>query len=173
MDTIELLVPTYEYKVQMESYKKEFIENNDSLCGSGGYGNIDKFEDWLEHIKNCSSDETVPENLVPSTTYIAVRKSDGRVVGMIDLRHRLNDYLLKFGGNIGYCVRKSERRKGYAKEMLQLAILKYKNMGTDKVLITCDHNNIASAKTIEANDGILENEIQNGDTLTKRYWINV
>ena len=93
------------------------------------------------------------------------------MVGIIDIRHRLNDYLLKFGGNIGYSVRKSERRKGYAKTMLALGLEECRKLGLEKVLITCDKENIASAKTILACGGVLENEIPEERRITQRYWI--
>ena len=93
------------------------------------------------------------------------------MVGIIDIRHRLNDYLLQFGGNIGYSIRKSERRKGYAKAMLSLGLAECRNLGLEKVLITCDKENISSAKTILACGGVLENEIAEGCRITQRYWI--
>ena len=92
---------------------------------------------------------------------------------MIDIRHRLNDYLLNFGGHIGYSVRKSERQKGYATEMLNLALKECVNLGIKKVLITCDKNNVASAKTIINNGGKLENEIAKEDRITQRYYITL
>lgn len=87
---------------------------------------------------------------------------------MIDIRHRLNDYLLNFGGHIGYSVRKSERQKGYTTEMLALALIECMKLNIKRVLITCDKDNIASAKTIINNGGILE-----GSGITQRYWINL
>ena len=95
------------------------------------------------------------------------------LICMIDIRHRLNDYLLNFGGHIGYSVRKSDRQKGYATEMLALALKECKKMGMKRILLTCDKDNIASAKTILSNGGILENEVEEGDTITQRYWINI
>lgn len=94
---------------------------------------------------------------------------------MIDIRHRLNEFLLNFGGNIGYSVRKSERRKGYATEMLKLALKKCIELNIKKVLITCNKDNIGSAKTIISNGGILENEIFDPDDnkMTQRYWITL
>lgn len=95
------------------------------------------------------------------------------LVGMTNLRHRLNDYLLTYGGHIGYSVRPSERQNGYATQMLRLTLEKAKERGIEKVRICCDHYNVASAKTIRANGGVLEDEqFDSSDgTLTQRYWI--
>lgn len=118
-------------------------------------------------------EETVRTGFVQASTYLAVRICDQRVIGMIEIRHLLNDYLLKFGGHIGYSVRKTERRKGYAKEMLSLALEKCRHINIEKVLVTCDKENIASAKTIIGNGGVLENEYLNGQEITQRYWITL
>lgn len=92
---------------------------------------------------------------------------------MIDIRHRLNDYLFQYGGNIGYSIRKSERRKGYATEMLGLALEECKRMNMDKVLVTCNKCNDGSAKTIKKNGGRLENEVLEDGELIQRYWITI
>nr|WP_242568203.1 GNAT family N-acetyltransferase [Clostridium botulinum] len=96
-----------------------------------------------------------------------------KLIGMIDIRHKLNEYLFEFGGHIGYSIRKSEGRKRYAKEMLHLALEKFKDMNMEKVLITCSKENIASAKTIIYNGGVLENEVSEGERITQRYWISL
>ena len=104
---------------------------------------------------------------------MAISNDDNRLIGMIDIRHRLNDYLLNFGGHIGYSIRKSERQQGYATEMLSLALIECLKVNIKKVLITCDKDNVASVKTIIRNGGILENEMPKGNRITQRYWITL
>ena len=173
MNTLRLIVPTIRYKDEIMNYRKEFIENKDSMDGTSGLRNVESFEEWHNAIFDNLKEETVREGLVPATTYIAISTNDDRLIGMIDIRHHLNDYLLNFGGHIGYSVRKSERQKGYATEILALALKECKEMGMKEILLTCDKDNIASAKTIISNGGILENEVEDGDTITQRYWINI
>ena len=173
METIELVTPSYLFKTQIMEYKDEFLQNSDSLDGTAGLKTAINFEEWISAIQDNSSEETVRSGLVPASTYLAVRTADSRIVGMIDIRRRLNDYLLQYGGNIGYSVRKSERRKGYATEILRLALKKCRAMNMNRVLVTCDKDNIASAGTILKNGGILENEVKEQHGITQRYWIHL
>ena len=171
MDEIKLVFPTKEYEAAVIGYKEEFLRNDEIMQGVAGLDVARSYEAWLKRLNDSLSEETVQPGLVPSTTYLGVRTSDNKVVGMIDIRHRLNDYLFRLGGNIGYSVRKSERRKGYAKAMLGLALEKCKELGLDRVLVTCYKDNIASAKTIMANGGVLEDEVIESTGITQRYWI--
>ncbi|MGO1369190.1 MAG: GNAT family N-acetyltransferase [Senegalia sp. (in: firmicutes)] len=173
MNRLKLVLPTTEYKDKIMDYKREFIESRDSMDGTAGLRNAETFDEWYSSFCNNLKEETVGEGLVPATTYIAVSTDDGRLIGMIDIRHRLNDYLLKFGGHIGYSIRKSERHQGYATEMLKLSLTECLKLDIKKVLITCDKDNIASAKTIINNGGILENEIPEENEITQRYWISL
>ncbi|HCW52397.1 MAG TPA: GNAT family N-acetyltransferase [Clostridium sp.] len=173
MNRIELVQVCEKYKREIIDYKREFEINNDSLHGTACIQNYENFESWLKKVQEHLKEETITDGFVPATTYMAIRKEDGRLIGMIDIRHRLNDYLFHFGGNIGYSIRRSERRKGYATEMLKLALEKCREINMDKVLITCDKENIGSAKTILNNGGILENEVPEDGRVTQRYWISV
>ncbi len=172
MESIKLIFPSKEYEKQILDYKNEFIKNDDSMDGTAGLQKANDIDEWFSMLQDNSKEETVREGLVPASTYLAVRICDNRVVGMIDIRHRLNGYLINFGGNIGYSVRKSERRKGYAKQILSLALEKCKELNIEKVLITCDKENIGSEKTIIFNGGILENEISEDEHFIRRYWIS-
>lgn len=173
MSRLKLILPTEKYKDEIMKYRKEFIDNNESMDGTSGLRNAKSFEKWNNNIFDNMNEETVKEGFVPANTYIAISTDDERLIGMIDIRHRLNGYLLNYGGHIGYSVRKLERQKGYATEMLELALEKCKNLGIKKVLITCDKDNIASAKTIIKNGGRLENEVQEENIMVQRYWINL
>ncbi|MDE7288563.1 MAG: GNAT family N-acetyltransferase [Oscillospiraceae bacterium] len=179
---LELVPPTEEYESQVMSYRAEMLENGDDFDGCAGLELVESYGEWLNFEKRLK--KMYGEGYVPSEVYLAVRKSDGRVVGIIDYRTRLSDFLLNFGGSIGYSVRPSERRNGYAKEMLGLILERCRETGAEKVLLCCDKYNEASAKTIIVNGGVLENEVadtvkltrsakKTGDGIIQRYWINL
>jgi len=173
MNRLKLVLPTPEYKEKLMDYKREFIENGDSMDGAAGLNNVETFEEWYSAFLDNLKEETVRKGLVPATTYMAISTDNGRLIGMIDIRHRLNDYLLNYGGHIGYSIRKSERKQGYATEMLALALKECSKLNIKKVLITCDKENIASVKTMINNGAKLENEIPEGNRITQRYWITL
>lgn len=152
----------------------EFIKANEDFIPVNAF-NVDmNFSSWLKKTRDISLGKNLPNGWVPSTVYFLFHKGSNKIIGAIDIRHELNDHLLQFGGNIGYGVVPSERRKGYAKRMLAMGLDICKEMGLDKVIITCNKENIGSAKTILGNGGILENEVVDDKGRTrKRHWIKL
>ncbi len=169
---IKLIEPSIDYKDQLLSYKQEFLNEGIAIDGGGGLGDCPTIENYLENLEIYKNKNTVPEGKVSSTTFMAIT-DDNELIGILNIRHELNDSLIIFGGHIGYGVRKSERQKGYATEMLRLALLKCKDLRLDKVLITCNVDNIGSAKTILNNGGVFEDERTSGSKTVKRFWIDV
>ena len=168
MEKIILVKPDLSYADEIQRYKKEFLEDEPIINGLAGLNRFSTVEDWLEELKKRSNKDTVPEGLVPSSTYLGIRKKDNYIVGMIDIRHSLNNFLLQVGGHIGCGVRKSERKKGYAKQMIKLALEKCKELKIEKV-----NDNIASEKSIIACGGELE-DIRTVDGKNyKRFWIEI
>ena len=154
---------------QIEDYKNEFILNNETIHGAANLTDLSTNE-WVKFVENTKYKATVTPGFVTAHTFFAVDDTD-KIVGVINARDELNDYLLNFGGHVGYSVRKSERRKGYAKKMLNYVSEFLFSLGSNKILVTCDKNNIASKCTIESCGGILENEVIDQNRTTLRYWI--
>lgn len=175
MDKLTLMKPNISFKDDIQAFHKEMLDAGSSMDGTGPLRRMDTIEAWLEFIRLCQSKETIPENWVTSDQYLYVRQSDNRIVGMIDFRHYFNDFLEKYGGNIGYSVRPSERRKGYAKRMLSDCLQLCRQYGLEKVLITCTKENEASKRTILANGGIYEKTVycEPDNVYLERYWIHL
>lgn len=174
-DELELIFPSKEYKEQVEQFKEEFINNNENdIPGGGGLEREETFEAWMQKINDDLSEEKSKERgRVPSVLYLAFRKQDKKLIGIIQIRYELNEYLFKCGGHIGDSIRPSERNKGYSTKMISLALKEAKRIGIGNVLMTCDKNNIASARTIIKNGGKLENEVIEDNKIVQRYWITL
>lgn len=177
MEMIKLLKPTKEYKNQLTEYKKEHFDNGEKVIHAcSRWDNMNNYDEWLELLKSHSSFETIKDNWTVHTNFLGIRESDNKVVGMIDIRHELtNDFLKNYAGHIGYGVRPSERKRGYATQMLAQALEFCKNsLKLEKVMISCDKCNDGSRKTIINAGGILEKEFQTEDGENVQvYWIKL
>lgn len=154
MEKFRFESPTADRKSDAIAYIDEFHEFKSHVNGSGG---LDKFTSdyagWLNRLQERRT-MAVTEERVPSRTFFLVRCSDERIVGMISIRLALNEFLKKFGGNIGYSIRPTERGKGYNKINLYMALKVCQKHGIEKVLLDADTDNPASWRTMEALGGI-------------------
>ena len=163
------------YERQIRAYRQALIDSGDSMDGTSELRQFDDPRDWIDYLARHKDPKTVPEGRVPSTQFIFVREEDQKIVGMIDIRHRLNEYLEKYEGHIGYSVAPGERHKGYATQMLKTALPMCRELGIDKVLITCIKGNEGSKRTILNNGGIYESTVYEPDEKIEleRYWISL
>lgn len=174
-DDLRLIFPVKEYEKKAFEYIREFLDYNSEINGTGGLDRYDDYDEWLLKVEKDLDLPNIPEGRVPANTYFFVRMSDLKIVGMINIRHKLNEFLFNEGGHIGYSVRPAERKKGYGTLMLKQALEKCRELNLDKVLIICSKANPASAKVIQNNNGILENEVYSetfSETI-QRYWIKL
>lgn len=173
MEDIKLIEPTLEYKEQLLIYIEEFLKDNETIHGGADIQYANSIEDWIESVYKNKNEETVYKKLVPASTFLLIREDDDKLLGLVNIRHRLNEFLFKRGGHISYSIKKSERNKGYGKMILKLAIEESKKLGIEKLLIPCDNDNIPSMKIIEANGGVLEKIIEIKGIEKRRYWIDL
>jgi predicted acetyltransferase len=170
-----LVKPDLTMKDLLNSYKQEFFDNNEMVIN--GSASIDEYlsiEQWLLLIDSMKDRNNLAKpEWVEMSQFVLIDKEKELIIGMINIRHYLNEYLSKFGGHVGYSVRPSQRNKGYAKVMLELAKQYLQEKGLKKILLTCDDTNIASIKTIESCGGLLENKIDKNSSLIRRYWIKL
>lgn len=176
MGKLRLIKPTLEYKNQAIEYIKEHNEYASEIHGVAGLDRyLENYEEWLKKLENYRNLKATEEK-VPEETYFLVRINDNKIIGMIDIRLALNERLRKFAGHIGYSIRPTERRKGYGKINLYLALQECQKFGLKSVMLACDKHNIASAKTIQAFDAELEREFFDDEMyhcVQQHYWIDV
>ena len=174
MEVIRLIPPTEGNLDQVWDYRQECLDAGSSMDGCGPM-RFDNPKEWLDHVVSYTDPATLPEGRVLATQFLAVRESDGGLVGMIQVRHYFNEYLEKYAGHIGYSVRPCERQKGYAKEMLRMTLPYCKGLGLDRVLISCEVSNEGSRRTILSNGGVYESTVHepDEDIDLERYWIDL
>jgi len=132
------------------------------------------FARYLQVLEERAGGSELPPGHVPSTLLFAFDGS--RIVGRVSIRHWLNDFLLHEGGHIGYAVVPEFRRRGYATRMLGQAVeMARDTFGIERILVTCDDDNVGSIRVIEKNGGVLENVVlgSDGQTRKRRYWIDL
>ena len=172
---MKLIEPTAEYCRQIQAYRQEFLDCGDSMDGTSHLRRMEDPKKWVDYCCLSKDPDNLSDGSVPATQFIFIREEDNKIVGMLQIRHFLNDYLKNYAGHIGYSVAPSERRKGYATQMLRIALPECQKLGIDKVLITCIDSNVGSRKTILANGGVYESTVYEPDEKVnlEKYWIDL
>ena len=130
-------------------------------------------QDFQNYIDGLEDKKDPSKGKVAAITLFAYDDEIEDYVGAVNIRLELNEYLLDFGGHIGDGIRPSQRRKGYATEMIGLALKECRSRGIDRVLMTCYKDNVGSARSIMNNGGVLENEVDHDGKIMQRYWIDL
>ena len=173
MEELRLVLPTEEYAGEIAAYRQEMLDASGSMDGTQGLrGEPDPLR-WIESCRRWQRGEGVPPDRVPATEYLFVRLPEGRVVGMLNLRHYLTEETARYAGHIGYSVRPAERRKGYAKAMLRAALPRARELGLTRVMVSCLAENEPSRRTILACGGRYDATVPvaSAGVLVERYWV--
>lgn len=175
MNDVALILPAKEHESKANEFKNEFFEYGEKVINGSALLDQLEYKEWLEHTERYRTAETAGNDWVPSTTFLAVRKEDGDIVGIIDIRHHIqNPFLLEYGGHIGYAVRPTERRKRYASKILGLALEYARTIGLDKVMLGCYADNEGSVKIIQKYGGKLTEKKPYSDGKQMYiFWINL
>lgn len=171
MNRLKLVKLSKENKNLFFEMMDEWVNSSDKSGTPYAVFKID-YHDFDYYLENLELKEA-KDGKVPDSTFFALDIERNIFVGAVNIRHYLNERLLLDGGHIGDGIRPSERRKGYATEMIGLALKECKKLNIDRVLMVCDKENIGSRKSIINNGGILENEIEVDGNIEQRYWIEV
>lgn len=164
---MRLVRPSMEWEKEHQDYVAEW---GPSRVVPSSYS-LAEHDDYKGYLQALEIREKGNDRWLPSSNYFLVTDQD-RILAMVDIRHALNDFLLNVGGHIGYSVRPSERRKGYATRILAEALEKCRELNLTRVLVTCDEDNIGSAKTILNNGGVEDESFAEADgNVKRRFWI--
>lgn len=167
---ISFILPSAENRQDVLSFYDEFERNGETCIG---YGNYKDYDTWLKGMMNRKNGTDLPQGYVRENFYLCYEGD--KMVGVFSLKFELTDFLLNYGGHIGYAVRKSERNRGLASQMMKQGLDIARKFGFDRILAVCDDDNYASEKVILRNGGVFENTLYDDDekVFVKRFWIGL
>jgi predicted acetyltransferase len=172
----ELVVPTAQLRdswlAAREEWGRGVHQDGAGLTDRDDVDTVEGFSAWVAHLRRQSDPHTPVKDGWVHATYWWIAQGE-TYLGAITLRHSLTDFLLDAGGHIGYGIRPSARRRGYATWALGAVLPEARAMGLDRVLLTCSDDNIASARTIESHGGVLEDVRETEVGRKRRYWITL
>ena len=167
---LRLVKLTPQYRRQLNEMMEEWISTGEKIVPYAIRKNdYQDFDHYLQHLEITAE----VDGKVPDTTLFCLDEERDIFVGAVNIRHYLAKQMLLNGGHIGDGVRPSERRKGIATQMIGLALRECRKLGIYRVLMVCDKKNIGSAKSIQRNGGVLENEVVVDGVTEQRYWIDM
>lgn len=175
---MKLVFPTKQHEDQAKEFYAEFEAFSSPTAGTGSLNHYLKdstYDEWLKKVTADVDVANLPVGKVPGLTYFCVREADDKIMGMINIRPTPNEFLRTEGGHIGYCVRPTERGKGYGTQMLRLGLEVCRRMDVHQVIVSCDKLNLASAGVIQNCGGVLEAEFYSKvfDETLQRYVISL
>ncbi len=162
--------PTKDLQDEYLSFYQEWRESGEEMIPWVIRKDPSDFQGMIQFLLD---NENIPNHWMPNSIYWLVSE-DRKVIGVVNIRHRLTEKLFRSGGHIGYGIRPLERRKGYATKLLSLSLKKAKELGIQKVLVVCDADNVGSEKTILNNGGVRDADYRMEDgNVVKRFWIEL
>jgi predicted acetyltransferase len=169
--TPQLIQPRDDLEASHRSFVAEFVAGGESVVPWIAAVSCETFSGYVAMLKDAANGIGLREGHVPHLTFWLVMNDE--ILGVSNLRHRVNERLLRDGGHIGFGIRPSARRKGYGAHLLGATLLEAGKLGLGRLLLTCDRNNVASARTIIRNGGELDSEefIPERNRVISRYWI--
>lgn len=172
-EQLRLVLPDSNWEEQIWAFRSAFLPAPEGIPGTSGLAQAESAAAWLEGLASMADFGRVPAGLVRGLQFIFIDIDEKEILGMLNLRTSLNDYLENFGGHIGYAIHPAVQNRGLGRKMLTCGLEMAKAEGLQRVLITCDDRNKASAAVIEACGGRLEDKRINPEKkrIVRRYWI--